>query len=872
VIGETLGPYHVVAKLGEGGMGQVFRARDTKLNRDVAIKVLPALFALDPDRLMRFTREAQTLASLNHPNIASIYGIEDPSTSSGQVALVMELVEGDDLSVLIARGALPPAEALPIAKQIAAALEAAHEQGIVHRDLKPANIKVRADGTVKVLDFGLAKAMDPALSTPDAMHSPTFTSPAGMTQLGVILGTAAYMAPEQARGKVVDKRADIWAFGLVLHEMLTGTRIFEGESIPETLGLIFSREPDLAALPAATPPRARRLVARCLVKDPKQRLRDIGDARLMLDEEEPTVAAPAPVIVRARQPRGVFMAAVLGVGILAAAAAWFGKPPAPAPTVRLSIALPLGEQVTTAPAISPDGQTIAYAAGRSPSVARLYLRRLDTGVTRAVDSGVAATYPFFSPDSQFIAFFSAGKLWKASVTGGAATPIASVPRPWGGTWCADGTIVYVPGLNTGLWRVPSGGGNPEQLTQPDDGEKGYAHTFPQALPGGDVLFTFWGRTFYSAVLSSATRTWRPVTVEGKNSRAAHYSASGHVLVGDAASNIKAMAWTPAETASRQPEAVVLDAVNWVPGTERSWLAVSATGTAVFAPGNPDLRHLVWVDRQGVVTELPGDPEQITHATLSRDGRRIVYNGKDSQWVRDLVTGTKTRIVSDHKSWTGGWLPGDNQIVLSSNKTGDWDLYTVSPSGGEMTPLLQRPRAQHPLAVAPDGSIVFLDNTVTSGYDVMVLSPGGKVSPVADTPFLDSQASVSPDGRYVAYVSDQSGRNDVYAVAASGQGDRMMISVDGGTGPVWSRDGRELFYRAGDNLMSVAVQSTTPLQLGERRRLLDVSAFEPMYFHEFDVSADGQRFLFIRAEPAARPTRLDVIVNWFPELTRLAGGK
>jgi eukaryotic-like serine/threonine-protein kinase len=458
------------------------------------------------------------------------------------------------------------------------------------------------------------------------------------------------------------------------------------------------------------------------------------------------------------------------------------------------------------------------------------------------------------------------------VAGGAASPIASVPRAWGGTWCADGTIVYAPGLNTGLWRITSEGGKAEQLTQPNDAENGYAHTFPQALPGGDVLFSFWGRTFYSAVLSSATRTWRPATVDGRNSRAAIYTASGHLLLGDAASNIKAMPWTPGETTPRQPEALVLDSVNWIPGTERSWLAVSATGTAVLVPGNPDSRHLVWVDRQGAVTELSGDPEQITHAALSRDGRRVVYNGRDTQWVRDLVTGTKTRIVADLKTWTGGWLPGDNRIAISSNKTGDWELYSIPAAGGEMTPLLKRPRAQHPLAVAPDGSIVFIDQSLDTGNDVMVLSPGGKVSPLAVTPYYDTHANVSPDGRYVAYVSDQSGRNDVYAVAISGEGDRTMISVDGGTGPVWSRDGRELLYRAGDNLMSVAVRSTTPLVLGERRKLLDVSAFEAMYFHDFDVSADGQRFLFIRSEPAARPTRLDVIVNWFPELKRLASGK
>jgi hypothetical protein len=345
-----------------------------------------------------------------------------------------------------------------------------------------------------------------------------------------------------------------------------------------------------------------------------------------------------------------------------------------------------------------------------------------------------------------------------------------------------------------------------------------------------------------------------------------------LLTGDAAANIRAMPWRPADTAEKQPDAVVLENVNWIPGTERSWIAVSATGTAVSVPGNPENRHLAWIDRHGQVTQLSGEPDQITHATLSRDGRRVVYNGRDSQWVRDLVTGTKTRIVSDLKTWTGGWLPGDDRIVISSNKTGNWDLYTIRASGGDLTPLLTRPHTQHPLAVAPDGSIVFLDNSTTTGNDLWALAPDGKLSPLVVTPFHESSANVSADGRYLAYVSDESGRNDVYAAPFSGQGDRVMVSVDGGTGPVWSRDGRELFYRAGDDLMSVQVRSTTPLVLGERRKLVDVSAFEGMYFHDFDVSADGQRFLFIRAEPGARPTRIDVIVNWLPELARLAGGK
>jgi Tol biopolymer transport system component len=891
--GARLGPYEIVALLGAGGMGEVYRARDTKLNRDVAIKVLPDLFAADPERLARFTREAQTLASLNHPNIAQIYGIENlpPEGGSHVNALVMELVDGDDLSVLIARGAasaaspllrpgLPPAEVLSIAKQIVAALEAAHEQGIVHRDLKPANIKVRADGTVKVLDFGLAKAMSPegGSATAEPMLSPTFTSPIGLTQMGVVLGTAAYMAPEQAKGKAVDKRADIWAFGVVSYEMLTGSRIFEGESIPETLGLIFAREPDLGALPAGTPTQLRRLLARCLVKDPKQRLRDIGDARLMLEEKDEPPAAPAAAAVAVPpRRRGLGAIVLVVVSLAAASAAWFAKPSTPSPTLRLSIALPPGEQVTTVPAISADGRTIAYAAGRTRETSRLYLRAIDSFAARPVDASLGAVHPFFSPEGRSVAFFASGKLWRALVAGGAPTSIAPAPRTWGGTWAADGTIVYVPNLNAGLWRVRADGGTPVQLTKPDGGAAGYAHAYPQRLPGTDeVLFSFWGQTFFTAVLSPKTGTWREATPRrslGGAPAIGVYAENGYLLTGDSAAGLTAVAWDPSVTTPKTPETVVIPNVNWVTGNERIWFNASASGTAVYVPGTPLRRNLVWVDRKGAVTQLTGEPDSINEATVSRDGKRVVRHGNMSQWVEDLAAGTRTRILSDMLTWHGGWLPGDDRIVVSSNKEGDWDLYTVSANGsGDMKPLLKKPFTQHPLAVAPDGSVVYQENHPVTGSDLWILAPDGRTSPLVVTPFNESSAAVSPDGRYVAYISDASGRNEVYAVPFAGKGDRVTISSGGGTGPAWSRDGRELFYRAGDTLMSVAIRSTAPLGLGDRTKLLDVSGFEPAYFHDFDVSADGQRFLFIRAEPDARPTRIDVIVNWFPELARLVAGK
>jgi eukaryotic-like serine/threonine-protein kinase len=872
--GTRLGVYEISAPLGAGGMGEVYRARDSRLNRDVALKVLPAALATDPDRLARFTREAQTLAALNHPNIAAIYGVEE---AAGVRALIMELVPGEDLAVQVARGPIPLAEALPIARQIADALEAAHEQGIVHRDLKPANVKVRDDGTVKVLDFGLAKALDPTPGGRDfspagsVENSPTITTPA-MTAAGMILGTAAYMAPEQARGKAVDKRADIWAFGVVLYEMLTGARLFDGESVAETLGLIFAREPDLAKLPAATPSGVRDLIARCLVKDPRKRLRDIGDARLQIDDaiagrgEPPRAPAPATTAER-RFPWAAWLGAVT-IAAVAAAGGWLAKPTTPAPNVRLSIAMPPGEQVMTFPAITSDGQVIAYASGRTASTSQLYLRTLGDFVARPVANSVGAQYPFFSPDGRGIAFFAGGKLRRASVAGGAAIDLAPSATPWGGTWDTQGRIVYTTGLGSGLWRVPADGGTPEQLTKPDGADAGYAHVFPERLPGtDDFLFAFWGRTFQAAQLSAQSRKWRPITPPSKTIVVSTYATSGHLLINDGAGAVLASRWDPTATSAVRPETPVIDGVYWTLSGDRSWINVSENGTAVYVPGDPSNRHVVWVDRQGRSTQLPGSGEIVTQATLSRDGHRVVYGSTPAHWVLDLRTGARTRLISDVRSWHGGWLPGDARIAISSNKDGDWDLYTIAATGGEMTPLLKRPFAQHVQAVASDGSIIYLERQPATGSDLWTLAPDGRTKPLLVTPFNEDSASISADGRFVAYVSDESGRREVYAIPASGQGDRVAVSINGGSGPVWSRDGRELFYRAGDDLISVPVRTTGGLVLGERMKLLDLSEYDSGYLHEFDVSADGQRFLVIRTERESRPIRLDVILNWFDELRK-----
>jgi serine/threonine protein kinase/Tol biopolymer transport system component len=901
-------------------MGQVYRARDTKLEREVALKILPAAFAGDPERLARFEREAKTLASLNHPNIAQIYGFE-------QGVLVLELVEGPTLADLIAAG-YPEAESassklrgsasaavreshqpaapgvgprrrdgsraprglkiddvLRIAKQIALALDAAHERGIVHRDLKPANIKLGTDGTIKILDFGLAKALaDPGSRDPglhgdavDAANSPTLTNRA--TEAGIILGTAAYMAPEQAKGRPVDKRADIWAFGVILHEMLTGKRAFDGESVAETLGQIFARDPKtlLTELPPATPAALHSLIERCLAKDPRDRLRDIGDGRQLIDDAMARKgdAATAPVAPARPSSRLPVIAALALVAVTAAAAGWFAKPAEPATVgrARLSIALPPGEQITTVPAITPNGQLIAYVAGKTRAASQLYLRGLNDFTPRPVDNSMGAEYPFFSPDDRTVVFFAGGRMRRASVDGGAASNIALAPAPWGGTFTNDGRhIIYTTGLNSGLWRISAEGGQAEQLTKPDGAGNGYAHVYPQRIPGSDdILFGFWGQTFCNAAFSPSTGKWRQVTPPTKALLGVTISVpGGYVAANDGGGGIVTAPWTPATTGTVNPETPQLSQVYWAVSTERSWLSVADNGTAVFVPGDPQKRQLVWVDRQGRAKRIPGDPVLFDQATLSKSGRRIVAGHLAMQWVIDAESGARTRLIQDYRTYHGAWMANDERILMSSNKDGDWDLYSIGVNGGELTPVLRKPLAQHPQWIGADGTIIYLERQPATGSDLWKLSPDGTTTPLLTTPANESHASVSVDGRYLAYVSDESGRSDVFAVPASGKGERTMISLNGGSGPIWSSDGRELFYRAGDDLMSVTVNTTGALTISNRQKLIDLTGYDSGYFHDFDVSADGQRFLLIYTEPALRPHRLDVIFDWVSELKAKTG--
>jgi serine/threonine protein kinase/Tol biopolymer transport system component len=871
-----LGVYDIVAPIGEGGMGQVYRATDSRLKRQVAIKVLPPSFATDTDRLARFQREAEVLASLNHPNIASIYGLEE---SEAMTALVMELVDGDDLSQRIARGAMPPDEAVPIARQIAEALDAAHEQGIIHRDLKPANIKVRGDGMVKVLDFGLARAMQPAAgSSPNLSMSPTIATPA-MTQMGMILGTAAYMAPEQAKGRAVDKRADIWAFGCVLYELLAGKPAFPGEDITEILAAILKSEPDWDALPPGSPIRLLRL---CLEKDPRRRLRDLGDLGVALVGPERPAAAP-PVRRRSLVWALASMAAaslVLAIYALSNRAATVQRIPA-----RFNISLPPGQEITSYPALTRDGQTIAYVTQQGTDDPLLYLRDLNSFEARPVPGSKGARQPFFAPDGKWVAFFAQGQLQKAEVAGGAPVRLAEAGNPMGGTWNDDNTIIYAASLGSGLLRLPASGGRPTPLTKPDGAANGYAHVFPQALPGGSrVLFTIWGQTQGNAVLSLDSHQWEMVlpltaTSFGFGIFDAMRGTTGRLLVTDPSAGVMAAPFDAAHPAPTSADRTVLANVFYdVENEARAWLAVSDTRTAVYVAGNPAKTSLVWVDREGKIESLGKDQEIYREAILSPDGTKAVVRQGLDLWIHDLQRGARSPLTSGNASnMLPVWSADGLRVLFASNRGGDWDIYSQPVDGSRPAEaLLKRPSDQFPYSTLPDGTVLYAEIHPKTARDLWTLSPDGKTTPFRVSAFNDAEARFSPvassgpggSSRWVAYSSDESGRNEIYLQSYPGGTKRSAVSNGGGSQPRWSPDGKELFYVTGDAVVAVDVRPDG--SVGAPRRLFDRSNFLLNYRYQmYQAAPDGKRFLMIRRDAGSVPRQLNVILNWSGDSDRPA---
>jgi serine/threonine protein kinase len=881
--GSRLGPYGIVSPLGAGGMGEVYRARDSRLNRDVAIKVLPDLFAGDADRLARLRREAQVLASLNHSNIAQIYGFED---SDGVRALVMELVEGPTLADRIARGPIPLDEGLPIALQIAQALEAAHEQGIIHRDLKPANIKAREDGAVKVL----AKALDPqaGASAANPMTSPTLSVHA--TQAGLILGTAAYMSPEQARGKAVDRRTDIWAFGVVLFEMLAGRRLFGGVEITDTLAEILKSEPDWHALPPEVPPAVHRLLRRCLQKDPRQRLQHIGDARLEIEEVQRGAPSETgtPRGGAVRRERVAWASALVALGIIAAAAGrWGSGRSSSPPEIRVDINTPPTANPTSF-ALSPDGRKIVFTA-TTENRPQLWLRSLEATAARPLTGTDGGVSPFWSPDSRSIGFFSENKLKRLDVDGGQVQTLANVLTPAGGTWNQDGLILYVPADNGGVFRVSATGTDPRELIPGD--KRRSAMRFPQFLPDGRRFL------FHSPSPPTGDQPGVYVGEVGSDrfervldSEAAAGYASGHLLFVRQGALV-AQSFDPATLELHGPVTRVVDDVT-IGRVSRVGVSASVGDTIAYRTGAGERRRFIWFDRSGkslgdATESLTGFP---TNPSLSPDGRRLAISMSVQEnidlWLIDLDRNILTRAtLTPTIDAVPTWSPDGNRIVFNGTRGGVPGLFIKRLDGTGEDELLiagrdfggpgvrSIPKEWGPLTAcdwSPDGRFVLVRaiDLVSGAYDLWALPIQKELPPVSvvRTPYDERDGQFSPDGTTIAYQSDESGRAEIYLQPFPGAGSKVRVSTNGGMQVRWRRDGRELFYIAPDNgLMSVSIaKEAGTLRVGSPVRLFQTrtAATSAIARQQYVVAAGGQRFLINTVEETATAP-ITLLLNWRP---------
>jgi Tol biopolymer transport system component len=881
-VGARLGPYEIVSALGAGGMGEVYRARDTKLNRDVAIKVLPAAVAADRDRLARFEREAQVLAALNHPHIAHIHGFED---STDTPALVMELVEGPTLADRIAKGPLPIDETLAIAKQIAAALEAAHDRAIIHRDLKPANVKLRPDGTVKLLDFGLAKALEP-VSPLNANVTASPTNAPAMTEMGVILGTAAYMSPEQARGEAVDKRADIWAFGVVLFEMLTGAPLFGRKTVADTITAVLHVEPEWSRVPANT----RLLLRTCLEKDPKRRLHDIVDGQLLLDHEQ-SGAASGQRTYRGWVPWSV----AAGFAIAAAVAAWafWRTAPPAAQFVRFQIA-PTGDlPASAASAISPNGRYLAFLSSGSDRVMRVWVRDLRSGEDRQLQGteiGQAAPPPFWSPDSRFIAYDAGGALKMVDVSGGLAQTVCELAHPAiGGSWNREGVILFGD-RSRGIMKVSDAGGVASPVTAPDSSRIDLTPVF---LPDGRHFFylrayrTDPERTgiFIGSLdlqpQEQGSRRLVATTTSPVYARASDGGPGRLLFLRDG--NLMAQTFDERRLELSGAPILVADHVHSYLDTTTA----SASENNILVYKSTAVSQLTWYDRHGRVVGHLSEPGLYGGVNLSPDGRRAAVVRVNSQvtssatlWLFEFARGTSTRLTSTAAALAAVWSPDGRHIALTSNAT---SLLQIPTSGtGEEDVLLQAAENRiSPTSWSRDGRfLLYVVVDPKTNSDVWVLSLDGSPKSVAflRSDAAESQAQFSPDPqgapRWVAYTSNESGRDEVQLRTFPDAQNRLVVSSGGGHSPKWRRDGKELFYLTSNGTVMVVAVSGNPLGLGAPTPLFQAprgfAAPDATGRHSsaaWDVTPDGQRFLLAAPIAGGATSPFTVVLNWQTGLTK-----
>ncbi len=907
--GRSILHYRVLEKIGEGGMGVVYRAHDTRLNRDVAIKLLPEALVADPERKARLEREARLLATLSHPNVAAIYGLEE---SDGRQYLVLEYVEGRTLADRIGKGRIPLEETLDICRQIAEGLEAAHEKGIVHRDLKPANVKVTPEGKVKILDFGLAKAFYEQAAVADMVRLPTITNE--MTHPGVILGTAAYMSPEQSRGKPVDKRADIWAFGCVLYECLTAKRAFQGESHTDTMAAILKSEPNWTLLPAETPPFVRSLLRQCLQKDPSLRLRDIADACVEMREG---LAEPSEAIASAQRfSLGWILsigtsALVIGVLIGLAVMRHF-EPPVQAsqPVVRSPIRLepgrwldgwrlepPLGfdQPTRTAMAVSSDGRFIVYSAiveNPGPQVeSQLYLRRSDQLEAKPIPGTEGGISPFLSPDDRWVAFWVGNKLMKVAIEGGVPAPLCDAPFSLGASWGHDNRIVLPTSLDSGLFIVSADGGEPEILTTPDKTEGETSHRLPRWLPGGKgVLFTI-ARGWHDqeprvALLDLKTLKWGVLIEDAADAR---YVPTGYLVFLRQGTlmavpfDIEKLQLTgqPVPAMTHIMQAIGIPWAGWASAAGQ--YSISDSGSLVYASGGivPDLENsLVWVDQKGAVQPAAPFKAPFWCPRLSSDGQRIAYiclRREWQAWVYDLNRSTASLVTGEEKTSQVSWSPDGKRAVFNLWKPGQPNLHWQPVDGSSpVERLAESEYGQYPGSFTPDETtLAFVECCrPDTGADILLLDlRSRRVTPFLNSRAFESCPEFSPDGRWLAYTSTESGREEVYVQPFPRPGGKWLISHEGGTEPLWAHNGKQLFYRSIDSqqVWVVDVQDGSSFFPSKPRLLFKAPGFAWGWpVRAWDMSQDGQRFLMVKQdERKPQPvTEMILVQNWFEELKRL----
>jgi eukaryotic-like serine/threonine-protein kinase len=883
---RQMGSYQILSLLGAGGMGAVYQAHDTKLGRSVAIKVLPSAFAQDPERLARFQREARMLASLNHPNIATIHGLEQ---SDGVHYLVMELVPGETLAERVNAGPLAVKEALKIANQIAEALEAAHEQGVIHRDLKPANVKVTPEGRVKVLDFGLAKAFAGDADV-DVSQAPT------LSQDGRILGTPAYMSPEQARGKRVDKRTDIWSFGCVLYELMTGKRAFRGATTQDTIAAVLEREPNWEVLPAVPPAQIRTLLIRCLQKDPQRRLHDIADARIEIEE---VLATPPsreqssslnrvsrPKLQQAIIPWGV--AAVLATVALFLTIALFRRAPAETRPIRFTIGPPEKGSFNPNPillAISPDGSKLAFIAADASGKQQLWIRALDSPAAQPLPGTENADKPFWSADSRFVGFYAEGKLKKIAVTGGAVQMLVESPTSTGGTWSAEGIVLFTASLPRTIYRVSVAGGTATPVTTLDDSRQETFHGFPYFLPDGKhfLYFALSAKTENDAIYVGSLDSKDRKLILNANSNAV-YASPGYILF----SREGTLMAQPFDAERMQLTGEPVPIAEGVQFDARNGMAAfAASNNGVLAyrvgGGSPPSK-LVWVNRNGVEQALAASPHSYSFPRLSPDGRRLAVDIVEQDeathvWLYDLFRETLTPFTFEGTlNQPPAWTPDGKRIAFRSNKEGTRTniFWQLADGSGGLERLRTSEFAAIPRSFSPDGQLLaFFEFNPATAQDIWVLRLNDRQArPFLQTKFNETDPAFSPDGHWLAYRSDKSGRPEIYVQPYPGPGGEWQISTAGGMEPVWNPNGRELFYRIGDKMMAVDITTQPGFSAGKPRiRFAGQYVPTPATTPNYDVSPDGQRFLMLKAiEQEQAATQINVVLNWFEELKRRVPAK